>query len=455
MSLRSHFVVLVLGTTVIPVAVVALTAIIVHAGAQPLLTARAAREWLAEELPTLLAGDRFEEAVSAAPEELGLAILPLDDRVLASTYPDVPAGSALPLHVISDAIPPEDGNVGSLFVPILSGDGERYLVAFDVPDRTTALSLVPLIGAALIELSLLVFSGVMSFIAIRRLREGTRRLERATRRIGAGNYDEPVELEGSDELSQLARAFDQMRETIRDEQQRSARFVMGISHDLKSPIGLIEGYAEAILDGHADSDEKLAHFATVIKDRAVLLEGRIKELIDLSRLSTGEWRTRLADHPLASFLQGLVARYQSDAGLFGHELEVSIELPEEVSVPLDPRLVERAIENILANSFRYAPRGSKVAVSARLETPGHHDPRSGSRAVIRVRNRTETDLSDTTEELFEPFWRDSTSRNEPGSGLGLSIARSIIDSHGWSVTADAPQDGPSPEIEFVISIPVR
>jgi signal transduction histidine kinase len=378
--------------------------------------------------------------------------------VLASSYPEVSSGSDLPIHVIREAVPPEDNDVGSLFVPVRARDGKPYLLVFHIPDRTTALSLVPGIGAALIELSLLVFSGVMSFIAIRRLREGTRTLERATRRIGAGNYDEPVELAGSDELSQLARAFDQMRVTIRDEQQRSARFMMGISHDLKSPIGLIEGYAEAILDGHADTDEKLEHFAAVIKDRAALLEGRIKELIDLARLSTGEWRTRLADHRLASFLRGLVARYQSDAGLFGHELKVNIRLPEDVSVPLDPRLVERAIENILTNSFRYASPGSTVAVSARTETPepdNPHSASSGRRAVIRVRNRTETDLSDKTEELFEPFWRDSTSRNEPGSGLGLSIARSIISSHGWSVGADAPEGAPSPEIEVVISIPLR
>jgi signal transduction histidine kinase len=121
-------------------------------------------------------------------------------------------------------------------------------------------------------------------------------------------------------------------------------------------------------------------------------------------------------------------------------------------------LVERAIENILLNSFRYAPRESTVAISARLEAdePDASTSADGThRAVIRVRNRTETDLSDKTEELFEPFWRDSSSRNEPGSGLGLSIARSIITSHGWTVGAHASDGAPNPEVELVISIPLQ
>lgn len=457
MNLRRRFIVLVFGTTIMPVLVVALTVLVVRTSApQPFGTARAALRWLAEDVPALLAAEDSGAIAESAPTGLSFAVLPLGNVPVAETLPESNSPGAALKALVDGAVSHDQESVHSLWVPVRAADGRLYAVAFRIGEGASALSLAPQIGIAAMVLALLLFSGTMSVLVIRHLRNGMGALEQATRRIAAGNYEFSVELEGSDELADLARAFDHMRATIREDQERSARFIMGISHDLKSPIGLIQGYAEAILDGHAQNPQTLAHFAGVIKDRAGLLEARLRELIDLARLSTEDWRKQISPHRILPFLDELVGRYRADAGLFGHELHAQVRVAANAWAVFDPRLIGRAMENLLTNSFRYAPEGSTVVLDARQVAAA---PEAGGQPAVRVSitNPTERDFSGEAEHLFEPFWRASSSRNEPGSGLGLSITRSIIASHGFHLSAHAPErtqpeDKPSLEMRIVIPL---
>lgn len=143
-------------------------------------------------MPALLADGEYQAAVTGAPGKLQIAILRLDDRILATDLPGVEPGDAIPPEEVRGAVPPDKGQIGSFFVPVRSTAGDSFLVGFRLPRRRILLSFGSRLGVVALELSLLLFSGIMSIAVIRHLRRGMGVLEEATRQIAAGNYDAPV-----------------------------------------------------------------------------------------------------------------------------------------------------------------------------------------------------------------------------------------------------------------------
>jgi signal transduction histidine kinase len=144
--------------------------------------------------------------------------------------------------------------------------------------------------------------------------------------------------------------------------------------------------------------------------------------------------------PLASFLMEAMTVFGSEAEARGYTLETSSDVPEGDTVSMDADLVYRALENLVQNAFRYAEPGTTLRFTAE---------RMADRVLLRVVNRgsiAEKDLPF----IFEPFYRGSRSRREPGFGLGLSVVKWVASSHGWSLEAES-RDG---ETAFSIGIPL-
>ena len=434
MKLRHRFIVLVAGIGLIPVAVLAFSILLIRFGTQtPLDDLRSLQEWVRSDLDASLAEGGWALAAQRAPDGVVFTVHDLPAAPLAASEAPgaddakLQTGASLAERLISEASINRDSQLGSLPLTVTGPDGRPYLLIIDLPSPSGITSLLPLLPVIVLEVLLLVFTLVFAISVIRRLQRGLRTLTTSAEAIASGDVHTPIGFAGTDELSLLAESFDAMRARIQESQEQSARFMMGVSHDLKSPLGLISGYADAILDGKAGDEQTLRRFARIIRERADLLETRIESLISLARLETGEWRARLAPHRIQPFLSRLVARYRTDAGLFGHSFHADVALPEDTEIVFDPDLTERALENLFINAFRYSLEGSEVATTAQLEQDVLH---------LTITNETEEDMSGRVEQLFEPFWRGSPGRNEAGSGLGLAIARSILEAQGWSLYAN-------------------
>jgi signal transduction histidine kinase len=200
---------------------------------------------------------------------------------------------------------------------------------------------------------------------------------------------------------------------------------MGVSHDLRTPLTLIQGYVEAIADGFAAEPDAQKRYLSIILDKTRVLEDMVGDLIEFVRMETGEWRMTHHDVPLKAFLEEIARRFAEDALILRREFASSIELPEEATVRMDEGLFTRVLENLVGNAIRYSEEKGKIAMSARAE------------AEMIVLSMSDTGIGIPDEDLgriFDPFYRGTNSRREVGFGLGLTTVKSIIESHGWNIT---------------------
>ena len=286
----------------------------------------------------------------------------------------------------------------------------------------------PLLLIFIFIILMAIFAICMSIIITRTITNSVEVLENATRRIAEGELDFNVDVKGSNEITSLTNSINKMRNTLKEDELRRSRFIMGITHDLKTPLALIKGYAEAIEDGLADDPASRSNASEIIITKADQLDGMINDLIDFVRMETGEWRAQLESINLTTFLRNLSNTFNKDVELLQHTLTHDIDLPENIFAPIDEKLALRAFENLIHNAVRHTPPGSIIRLTA-----------------ARKENVIELTISDNgpgihkedLPHIFEIFYRGSFSRREQGIGLGLAVVKWVVDYHGWSIAVSA------------------
>jgi signal transduction histidine kinase len=298
------------------------------------------------------------------------------------------------------------------------------------PPPTEQHALLRVIRSRVIEtmiypaLGLLLFASGTSFWIVRRFNRSVRSLEAATRRVADGDFDFSVPVHGDDEVSSLTRSFDRMRTALREEFARRARFIMGVSHDLRTPLTLIQGYVEAVADGLADDPDTRRKYLSIVQDKTRALDGMVTDLIEFVRMDTGEWKTTYRPVRLAPFLRPIVQRYAEDAAILRRSFEHAIELPEDLEVSMDEALMGRALENLIGNAIRYTGEGGSIDLRASLED---------GVPILSIRDTGIGIPAEDLPRIFDPFYRGTNSRREQGFGLGLATVKSIVEGHGWTI----------------------
>jgi signal transduction histidine kinase len=282
----------------------------------------------------------------------------------------------------------------------------------------------------------------MSFLILRSLNGSIHSLEGATRRIAGGDLDFVLPARGNDQISSLTRSFDSMRLALKEEYARRARFIMGVSHDLRTPLTLIQGYVEAIADGYAAEPDAQKKYLSIILDKTRNLETMVGELIEFVRMETGQWRMTHQDVQARPFLMDLARRFAEDALILKRDFGWSIDLPDDATVRMDAGLFTRALENLVGNAIRYTEQRGRITMDARIQ--------EGS-VLLSI---TDTGVGIPAEDLpriYDPFYRGTNSRREQGFGLGLTTVKSIIESHGWNISVSSQVGAGT---TFTISMPL-
>ncbi|HET6487188.1 MAG TPA: HAMP domain-containing sensor histidine kinase, partial [Spirochaetia bacterium] len=241
-------------------------------------------------------------------------------------------------------------------------------------------------------------------------------------------------------IASLTRSFDHMRRRVQEETATRARFIMAVSHDLKTPLSSISGYLDAIRDGIASEPAQLDKYLAIIRDKASLLESRIGQLIDYVKLDTADWRRSRESIPFAEFLNEAVIVFSTEAEARGFGFDAVVDIPPAATVYMDGDLVYRALENLVQNAFRYGEPQSTIRFEA-----GTRD----GLTTLRISNRGQAIPEEDLPFIFEPFFRGTRARREGGFGLGLSVVKFVVSSHGWDIEA-VSADG---ETCFTLSIP--
>ena len=213
------------------------------------------------------------------------------------------------------------------------------------------------------------------------------------------------------------------------QRDRQHGFLMAVSHDLRTPLTSIKGYLEAVADGMAPDAATRGRYLRLASERVDVLEGRITELDTLLRIRSDEWEPQTSIRDLAAELETLCAAYQEDLLLLGRRLDVDLgQLHQRDAVAADWTLFSRITDNIIQNTLLHTPGTEAITIAV---------GRDRDFAMLTITDRGPEIPADQLDHIFDPFFRGSNSRREPGSGLGLTVARSIAEAHGWELRASS------------------
>ena len=287
--------------------------------------------------------------------------------------------------------------------------------------------LVDLLLAALAGVML---AAVLSLFVARSITRPLRRVSAATRALAAGERHEPLPAEGTTELAGLADAFNRMALQLAESQAAERDFLLSVSHELKTPLTAIRGYAEGLADGAFDEQEA----ARVIALEAGRLERLVRDLLDLARMQRSEFSVRSEPVDLAEVAREVVRRHEGAARGFGVTLAAE---GTETWVDADNDRVLQVASNLVENALRVTPSGGSVTV--RTE-PG----------LLSVADTGPGIPPDDLPHAFERFYLyDKNGKDRPvGSGLGLAIVRQLVTAMGGTVDVRSSGDGTTFEVRL-------
>jgi signal transduction histidine kinase len=367
-----------------------------------------------EDISTLLSGYfSAEEWDSYIPERYAtyyygdVVIFRHDFLVLYSELPDYSPGDYVPVENILSLLASQQ----SVLFEIGEEETKAYLL-IKLDNKSVQVVLdnkyFSYLSFAFIGIVGL-FAICMSIVIARNITRSVKVLENATRRIAEGELDLKVDVKGSNEIISLANSFNKMRNALKEEERRRHFFIMGVTHDLKTPLALIKANVEAIEDGIAANPEEQKHSLNIINHKTDELEGMINSLLDFVRIGSDKTGRNVCKINLRPFLSSYIERVAADAELLYHKVESNINIPASVSVEMDSALVQRALDNIVNNCFRYTPPGTCLFFRAVTDGP-----------VVKL---TISDNGNGINEadlpyVFDLFYRGSASRGEQGMGKG-------------------------------------
>lgn len=265
-------------------------------------------------------------------------------------------------------------------------------------------------------------------------------LTAATREVSRGRLGGTVPVRSDDELGELAQSFNQMNAELERSLQLRRQMTADIAHELRTPLSLILGHAEAVHDGVLPPSEKSFE---IIREEALRLERLIDDLRVLSLADAGELTLEFQPTDVGEWLRDISERYRrlAEQKQIHLEVEIGSNLPE---VDMDSARMTQVIANVLDNALRYTPQGGRVVLSADYQA-------DHLRLVIQDSGPgvSQEDLA----RIFDRFYRadPSRQRSEGGSGLGLAIAKSLVEKHNGTIVA---QSKPSEGLRIEISLPV-
>ena len=268
-----------------------------------------------------------------------------------------------------------------------------------------------------------VLAAVGSFVTARAIARPVRRVAEASRSLAEGVSPDPVPLEGSAELALLATSFNEMAEQLHTAKEAERNFLLSVSHELKTPLTAIRGYAEGLDDGAFAPEEA----ATVIREEARRLERLVRDLLDLARMNRREFAVHHEVIDLAEVGREAVRRYEAEAR--SNSVDLDTTAAAQAQAVGDPDRVLQIVSNLVENALRSTPPGGAVHVRVR-------------HGLLEIEDTGVGLAADDLPHAFERFYlHDREGGNPDGrrwsSGLGLAIVHELCERMNGSVTVES------------------
>lgn len=268
-----------------------------------------------------------------------------------------------------------------------------------------------------------------------------KKVQIATDNIKNGNLDFEMEVNSKDEIGELYADFESMRKRLKDNAEemmeadkRDREFISNISHDLKTPLTSIRGYCEGIMDGVASTPEKMDKYIRTIYTKTTEMDDLINQLTLYSKIEQKSVPFNFTQVSASEFFGECAKALELELDAQNIQFEYHDRLKGDATLILDDEQIQRVINNIVANSVKYA-HVSPLVITFTVEEHG------GDVRVSLADNGVGISPKDLPH-IFDRFYRADSSRNRQtgGSGIGLSIVKSIIEEHGGTIQASSEKD---------------
>ncbi|RKQ92497.1 signal transduction histidine kinase [Solirubrobacter pauli] len=276
-------------------------------------------------------------------------------------------------------------------------------------------------NVSLIRRQILLAGGIALVIAIlagylvaRALAARVKRLERAARKVAAGDFSQPIRADSDDELGELARTFNDMQDQLARLDRARKQFIASASHELRTPIFSLGGFLELLADEDLDEETRRA-FLEQIRGQVDRMRNLAVELLDLSRLEAGALELRPEPTDVGQLAREVASEFTPLASQHASDVELDLR-PEPIELDCDPERVAQVLRILLDNALRHTPPGTGVRVSA---------ARANGHVRLEVADRGPGITDQNMPHIFEPFF--TSAEQAQGAGLGLAIARELAE----------------------------
>jgi signal transduction histidine kinase len=341
-------------------------------------------------------------------------------------------GKQVPEADLDRSVPIDVGGhvVGRLIVG--RGAFGRTVAEQDFVNRSLQTMGFAAIGAAFVALLLgIILTGTLT----RPLRE----LTEATQAVAGGDLDQIVPVRSRDELGLLAESFNLMNSNLARSRDLRRNMTADIAHELRTPLSVILGHTEAIQDGVLPPSQESFE---IIHDETMRLSSMVEDLRTLSLAEAGELAFEPRSYPVERLLDDVAAAYAPMAKT--KTIEINVSMDDSIqNVLLDPDRMTQVLRNLIENALRFTQDGGRIALSAKNI--------SGDILEIKVQDTGPGVEPEKLEMIFDRFYKGESSRQheEGSSGLGLAIAKSIVEGHGGTIRAES---APGQGLTFIIRL---
>lgn len=247
------------------------------------------------------------------------------------------------------------------------------------------------------------------------------RVREASAELARGELSVQVPEEGPAEVAELAASFNEMGDNLRRLFDTRRELVAWASHDLRTPLANMQAMLEAVEDGLAEPSE----YVPVMREQVRTLSMLVDDLFELATIDAGALTLELRRLPVAPVVSSSLRSIEAEAR--SRNVHLDAEVDDDVTARFAPDKLERVLMNLLTNALRHTPSDGAVAV---LVEPGPEE------VQVAVEDTGEGLDSEARARMFERFWRGDQSRSSRGAGLGLAIARGLVEAHGGRIWAE-------------------
>lgn len=388
-------------------------------------------------------------SINNLPPDVEAALVSENSTVIISTIPEIPVDTEISFGFLWQIqnIPHKKNYYQFSIIDISTS---KMLLVTRVSKnkqaKTTKIGIFPSLLFFLFIIVLICF--IFLLLIFKNINKSISTLEQETQEIAAGDLSVKINTSYkesySNEITSISLSLEKMRQSLLEAQNQQTKFIMGISHDLRTPVAIIKGYTEALSDGIISEPEEISNTYSLIGNKTAQLDNMINSLINFMKMNYADFRETLSNESITKLINEFFQDAKVSGNVFNRKVCCNNELSEDILVPMNKTLISRAFENLLSNALRYTKENDTITISAYKINDSEIKVAIADTGI----GIEEKDLN----QIFDLFYRGTNSRREEGMGIGLSVVKNIMETHNWNIEVKSEKDKGTC---FIITIPLK